>query len=289
VLERPIVHIVLYPDGTTNQPAPKVKRTSTPTSIEQLFSLSISQLEVRRGELLCNDKRTPLDFTTQDVSADVSYSLLHRRYNGSLLLGKIDTRLENYRPLAWMAEAHFTLGQDSLEIESLKATSGRSRLQGSGRVLNFLQPSITGKYDLTIDLGEASAVTRRPEIRQGVLQANGEGSWSADAFSSSGKLSLKNFDWRNQSVALHNATVGSDYTISSQRIAFSRVQAKMLGGEVTGDAEVINWLSSPPAKKAAKVNVADEQKGSIRLQMKDVSASDIAAALASASRPLQRL
>src|SRR5580693_928612 len=171
VLDHPVVHIVLYPDGTTNQPAPKLKATSTATPIEQLFSLSIGQLEVRRGELLWNDQRTPFDFIAQDVSADASYSLLHRRYDGNLLLGKIDTKLKNYRPVAWMVETHFALGEDSLDLKSFKATSGRSRLEGSGRLVNFRQPSVDAKYDLTLDLGEASAVTRRAEIRQGVLQA----------------------------------------------------------------------------------------------------------------------
>jgi translocation and assembly module TamB len=289
VLDHPVVHILLYPDGTTNQPAPKLKGTSTRTSIEQLFSLSIGQVEVRRGELLWNDERTPFDFIAHDVSAEMSYSLLHRRYDGNLLLGKIDTTVENYRPLTWMAEAHFTFDEDSIEIRSLKATSGRSRLQASGRLVNFRQPSIVAKYDLTLDLGEASAVTRHTEVRQGVLQATGEGSWSSAAFSSSGKLSVKNFDWRDQSIGLHGATLSSDYAISSQRLAFSRLQARLLGGEVTGDAEVINWLNSPSARKLAKGNASDEQKGSVRLRLKDVSASEIAAALSSSARPLQRM
>jgi translocation and assembly module TamB len=289
VVDRPIIHVVLYSDGTTNQPAPALRKSSTTTPIEQLFALSISEFEVRRGELLWNDKRTPFDFVAQDVLADVSYSLLHRRYDGNLLLGKIDTRIENYRPVAWTAEAHFALSHNQLDIESFKATSGRSRLQASGRVVNFSQPSVDAKYDLTLDLGEAGAVTRHTEVRQGVLQATGEGSWGAAAFSSSGKLSLKNFDWRDPSVTLHGATISSDYAVSSQRLALSRLQAKILGGEVTGDAEVVKWLTSAPAKKTAKVNLADEQKGSVRLRMKDVSASEIAAAVASASRPLQRL
>jgi translocation and assembly module TamB len=289
VLERPVVHIVLYPDGTTNQPLPKFKGTSTRTSIEQLFSFSIGQLEVRRGELLWNDQRTPLDFVAHDVSADVSYSLLHRRYDGNLLLGKIDTKLENYRPVAWMAEAHFTLGHDTLEIQSLKATSGRSRLQGSGRLANFRQPSVLAKYDLTLDLGEAGAVVRHTEIRQGILQATGEGSWSSGNFSSSGKVSVRNFDWRDQSVGLHGATLNSDYAISSQQLALSRLQARLLGGEVTGDAEVVNWLNTSPAKKTARRNPSDEVKGSLRLRLKDVSASEIAAALSSSARPLDRM
>jgi translocation and assembly module TamB len=287
VLDRPVVHIVLYPDGTTNQPAPKVK--SAKSSIEQLFSLSIGQLEVRHGELLWNDERTPLDFVAHDVSADMSYSLLHRRYDGNLLLGKIDTKVGGYRPVAWMAEAHFSLGHDSLEIRSLKATSGRSRLQATGRLANFSQPNIVAKYDLTLDFAEASAVTRHPEIRQGVLQATGEGSWSSAAFSSSGKLLVKNFDWRDESIGLHGAALSSDYTVNSQRLGLSRIQARLLGGEVNGDAEVTNWLSSPLAGKLARATPSEEQKGSARLRLKNLSAAEIATALSSSARPLQRM
>ena len=79
VLDHPVVHIILYSDGTTNQPEPKVKATSPKKTMEQLFALSISRLEVRRGELIWGDQRMPLDFALRDVSADMSYSLFRGR------------------------------------------------------------------------------------------------------------------------------------------------------------------------------------------------------------------
>jgi translocation and assembly module TamB len=288
VLDHPVVHIVVYPDGTTNQPVPESK-TTTKTSIKQLFSLSIGELEVRQGEFLWNDQKTPFDFVAHDVSGDASYSLLHRRYNGNLLLGKIDSRLQNYRPVTWMVEVHFSVGPDSLDIQSLKATSGRSRIQASGHMIDFDRPNLVAKYDLTLDLGEASAVARRTEIRQGILEVSGEGSWSTAIFSSTGKLSLKNLDWRDKSVGLRAVTASSDYAVSSQRLSFSRLQAKLLGGDVTGDGEIINWLNSAPAGKTAKANAPNEQKGSVRLRLKDISASEIAAALSTSARPFQRV
>ena len=130
VLDHPVVHIVLYPDGTTNQPVPALKRTSTKTSIDQLFSLSIGELEVRRGEFFWNDQRTPFDFTAHDVSADATYSLLHRRYDGNLLLGKIDTKFESYRPVAWMVEVHFSLGEDSSRRQVLQGDLGTFKARG---------------------------------------------------------------------------------------------------------------------------------------------------------------
>jgi translocation and assembly module TamB len=287
VLDRPIFHVVIYPDGTTNQPAPQSTKTSTRTSMEQFLSLSIGRLEVRQGELLWNDHKTPLDFIANDVSVNMDYSLLHHHYDGSLLLGKVSTAIGNYRPVAWMAEVHFTLGDDGIEVSSLTASSGRSRVQASGQVHDFRQPTVEAKYEITLDLGEAGSIVRRPEIRQGVLHATGEGSWSLATFSSIGKLEVKNLDWRDKSAALRAVTLRSDYTFDSNRLTLSQIQARMLGGEVSGDAEVVNWRSPPGT--TAKSNASAEQKGTVRLRVSNLAASDVAAALSSSSRPLERM
>ena len=142
VLDHPVIHIILYSDGTTNQPEPKVKADVAKKPMEQLFALSISRLEVRRGELIWGDQRMPLDFALRDVSADMSYSLFRGLYEGNILLGKADTAFGGYRPFAWTAEAHFSLGRNQVQLRSLKATSGRSRLQATGQVENFRQPNV---------------------------------------------------------------------------------------------------------------------------------------------------
>jgi len=289
VLERPVVHIIVYPDGTTNQPELKVKQTSGSTSIVKLFSLFINRLEMRKGEFLWNDRKIPLDCVVNDISADMDYSLLHRRYESNLLLGKVDTKVENYRPLAWMVEAHFSLGQDDVVVKSLKATSGRSRLEASGHLENFHQPKIDGAYSIAIDLAEASGVVRKRELRGGIVQATGQGSWSMQEFSSTGKLAVKDFEWRDESIALRNATLSSDFTVTSQRLTLSQIQAMLLGGDIKGDAEIVNWLSSSPMNRVAKGKGLEEQKGSVRLRMKDVSAYEITAALSSSTRPLHHM
>ncbi len=78
VLDHPVIHIILYPDGTTNQPEPRIKQSSRRKPVERLFALSISRLEVRHGELIWGDQRIPLDFAASNVSADMSYALFRR-------------------------------------------------------------------------------------------------------------------------------------------------------------------------------------------------------------------
>jgi len=285
LLERPIVHIILYPDGTTNQPEPQVK-VKDGSTLAKLTSLSIGHLEVRHGALLWNDQRLPLDVTADDVSADLNYSLLHRRYDGNLLIGKIDTKFDGYRPVAWMTEIHFTQGRDRLDVQSLKATSGRSHLQASAHLSSFTDPQITGEYDLTLDLGEVGAVSRHPEVRSGMLHANGKGSWSATQFTSAGKLQVKDLDWRTEFVKFRADSVSTQYSLDPQRVGLTGISARVLGGEVNGDAEIGNWLVPTATRKEYKSKVA-EGKGIVRLRMKGISAQEIVTALSSASRPLQ--
>jgi len=293
VLDHPVIHIILYSDGTTNQPEPKVKQDSPKITMEQIFALSINRLEVRRGELIWGNQRMPLDFSVRDVSADLSYSLFRSRYEGNILLGKGDTAFSGYRPVAWTVETHFSLGRNQLQLHSLKATSGRSRLQASGQVADFNRPKVNGTYDVSLDLAEAAAVVRRPEVRRGTVQLSGNGSWSAEDFSGIGKVVMSNLDWRDAPVGVHDANINARYNIDPKRVQISQIEGRVLGGNIAGDAEVTQWLSVPvqaPANtKTTKAKLAEQQNGILRLRYKDLSVAEIAGALTTPSRPFARI
>jgi translocation and assembly module TamB len=288
VFERPIIHIAVYPDGTTNQPLPKLAEHQK-TPVQSLFALSINQLEVRHGELLFNDQKIPLDFAVDDVFADMDYSLLQRRYEASLLLGKAVTKFQSFRPVAWTAAVHFRLSQNKVEMRSLQATSGRSRIQGSGSLVDFAKPMVTGKYDATIDLAEASAILRRPEIRGGVLALSGEESWAPEGFSSSGNLQVSDADWQDASLNVHGARLNTKFSIDPRRLAFSDVVGNIFGGAVTGTAEIANWQSPPPSARMPRAKKADEQNGIVRLKLRSLSSGEIAIALNTSKRPFSRM
>jgi translocation and assembly module TamB len=288
LLEHPVVHIILYPDGTTNQPQPMLGESSAGSAITSLFSLSINRLDVRRGEFLWDNQRIPLDFVADDISADMTYSLLRRLYEGNLRLGKVDTHFKDYRPMAWMAQAQFSLGQNNIEVNSLKITSGRSSVTGGARVQDFRDLKIEAAYQAAIDLAEAAAIMRRPEARSGVIHVNGQGYWSKADFSSAGKIQLKDFEWRDQSVKLHDVAMNAQFSLNPQRLTLSQIQARLLGGGVSGDAEISNWLA-PTAMKLVKGRRLQEQIGVVRLRMNNLSAAEIAAALATSARPFNRV
>ncbi len=284
-LDHPIIHIVVYPDGSTNQPALQVQKSGK-NPVEQLFALSISRLSVRRGTLFWNDEQIPLDFVVDGVVAGMNYSILRRRYEGNLALGKVDCKITNYRPFSGSLLASFILGSDDIVIQSLKATSGRSKLEAHGRVGSFHAPMGEASYDITLDTAEVAAILRQPEFRGGSLKLTGSGEWSQTALYGKGKFAVKGFNWRDEYVNLRDVDLSGNYAVNRAQIALSQLQGRALGGSVAGDAELRNWLPAP--NPVPKKTIA-EQVGTVKLHAKDLSVHEIAGALSVRKMTLDRL
>ncbi|HXY78837.1 MAG TPA: hypothetical protein VEH47_08485, partial [Candidatus Acidoferrales bacterium] len=166
VLEHPVAHVIAYPDGTTNLPTPSVNpSTSDQGPVEQLISLSVSRIEVQRGELFWEDKKVPFDFDARDVALLLNHSLLRRRYEAHLVAGSVATRFQQYPAFTWRADALLVLAHARVDISSLTVTSGKSEIHFVGRLQDFHNPQVSGDYHGVADLGELASLARQPQVR----------------------------------------------------------------------------------------------------------------------------
>jgi translocation and assembly module TamB len=311
-LEHPVIHIAIGPDGGTNVPTPKGMGTpsSQNTPIEQLFALSIDHLLMRNGELLWADRKIPLNFAVHGTDLKMDYSFLRGRYEGHLTVGKVDSAVEEFRPFAWMTTVEFSLGTTFAEVKSLRWNSGRSSLQANGRISDFRDLHLDGSYDAHLDLAEAAAIARRHDLREGSAEFKGSGQWSLKEFSSSGSLALREIGWQNDQITLKRASATSEYSVTDEQIKLWKLQGKLFSGSFTGDAQVDNWLHSIPlppgrakkgredlavisavrplAKKGERAKVPGVQSGAVHLRLRDISTSEMAAALDVPAHPLRR-
>ena len=312
VLEHPVIHVSIAPDGTTNVPALKLERKpSKNTPIEQLFALSIDHLSVRNGEMLWADRKIPLNFAVHDTALQMDYSFLHRRYESHLTVGKVDSAVEDLRPFAWMTTVDFSLATTFVDIKSLRWNSGRSSLEASGRVSDFRNPHLDGSYEAHIDFAEAAAIARRHDLREGIAEFKGSGHWSLEQFTSVGTLALRDVGWQNDQIALKRASATSEYSVTDDQIKLSKLQGKLFGGSFSGDAQVDNWLHSVPRarrlrgrrarkifrwsrryghllKKGERPKLRGVQSGVVHLRLRDFSAGEMAIALNVPAHPLRR-
>ena len=296
VLEHPVMHVIVYPDGSTNQPSPPRSSSAGQGPVEQLFSLSISHAEVQRGELQWEDQRVPVDFDGRDISLLLNYFFLRQQYEARLSLGSVTTRFPQHPPLVWRAHTSLLLARDHAEISSLTVASGRSDIFFKGRVQDFHNPQVSGDYHGVLDLGELAGLWPQFEVRRGTAQFEGKGSWSFRDFLAQGTLQAKDVDWANRNVRLQNGRLTAAFSVTPQRLYISSIRASLLGGDLRGDVDVTNWQNSlEPAPRAARgpligrVPAGSLQRGSVRLQLAGFPVTPVTGLLSSKKLPLDRL
>ena len=305
-LQRPIVHLIVNPDGSTNAPQPKVKNANGKSTVQELFALAIARADLRDGMLVINERKLPLDFSANDLSASMSYDDRDRprRYLGRVQIGKIDLKYQDFREVPVNADLQFTLWDNALQIQSLKLTSRSSSLQASGKLTNFSQPEVQFTYNSDLDVAQLGAVARAPELQAGMLELNGAADYSPAMYSTQGHIAFRNLDYRDAQVALRRANLDANFAFAQNRLALNRIAAHVFGGLVTGDADIRNVLSSTqrmpqpnreaPTRRTAREaveprSVYGEQQGSARLRAAGLSLSELMRTVSSQSLPLDKL
>jgi len=295
VLEHPVVHIIVYPDGSTNQPALKIHRPAQSTPVEQLFSLSVSRVEMQRGELLWDLNKIPLDFHARDLSLVLKYSFLHQRYEAQVALGGVSTSVQQYPPFEWHGDASLVLFRDRADVTALTLSSGKSQVHFSGEVQNLQSPQVSGNYRGMVDLSEWAAWLRQKEIRRGTASFDGKGSWNLRDFSSEGTLLVKDFDWLDNRMKLQSGRLTANYSVTPQHLHLSSLKISGLGGEVAGDVDVTNWQTSLGTDSGrqhpviGRIPAGSLQRGSVRLHLAGLSLPALIQMFSSKKLPLDQL
>jgi translocation and assembly module TamB len=300
VLEHPVAHVIAYPDGTTNVPAPRVNLSLdqffSQGPVEQLISLSVSRIEVQRGELLWEDKKMPFDFDARDLALLLNYSLLRRQYEAHVAAGSVETRFQQYPAFALRADASLILARGRADISSLTLTSGKSEIHFAGRLQDFHNPQVTGDYHGLADLGELASLSRQMQVRKGTAQFEGKGSWNLQDFSTQGTVQAKDIEWSNGKLSMPNGRITAGYSVTPGRFRVSSIKANLFGGDLVGDADVTNWQNSlEPSPAAARRHVIGRvppgslQRGSVHLQLAGFPLLPALELLSSKNLPLDRL
>jgi translocation and assembly module TamB len=279
-LQHPVAHLIVYPDGSTNQPIPVQQGK---VDFARLFSISIDRLEVRNGEVIWQDQTIPLDFQAEDVSAGLNYSFFHRRYSGSVGVKKAETQFNGYRPLAWGGRSDFSVGESGIEINSLQATAESSQIQANGLIANFRNPVFKGKYKVLLDVRQAGAIIRQPELKAGKLGIDGEGSWSAQSFAAGGIFDLREFAAESKAISLKGAAAAGRFSLDPQKFSLSQVAGRALNGSFAADAEVTGWRST------AAPHTRGDERGVVKVRAKDISVAELLGSLGAPFRPINRL
>ncbi|HYB76784.1 MAG TPA: translocation/assembly module TamB domain-containing protein [Candidatus Bathyarchaeia archaeon] len=286
-LDHPVVHMIVYPDGSTNQPAPKARTKPAGQTAGPLFELAIDHVQVQHGELLWNDRPLPLDFSARDVLATMNRTS-PQNYAARIQVASVDSRYGSFPPLHGKAELQLGLVPGTVELRSFKLVSDHSVLNARGTLTDFRDPKILLTFEGSLDVAEFAALLRLPELRRGMLEINGQGVYRAPDFTASGRVVLKNAEWRQPGLRLPELTAAANYSLTRDRLTISNLNAQTLGGLVSGSAEVTNWSQlGPLTGKALRTQARRRARGSLRLAGVQIAALD--AAISTSRLPLDHV
>lgn len=297
-IDHPVVHLIVYPDGRTNQPSPRLRGTGgRQVPLDSIFDVAIRDLTVRNGVLQVNQQQTPFDFQANDLAAHIGYQPAPEAYAGRLQIGKFDTHWKDDRPFASSADVDFRLYRNAVEFRSAQIHSERSDLQVSGTLNNFSEPDVQAKYSLKLDLHQAGSIVRVGPLQQGIVELDGTSRFTRGQLTANGKLKLTNGAWLHP--AIHAAAISGTaaYSLDGDRLQVSRINASAAGGTVTGEFTVLHWDAPPrqhsaPALKLAKgvhVMEAREQSANGTFVMRGLDVAKVTALFNSQKLPLTEL
>ncbi|MGH9568802.1 MAG: AsmA family protein, partial [Candidatus Angelobacter sp.] len=244
------VHLIIYSDGSTNQPSPRAGARGAELPGQRLFDLAINEIEVKNGTLLLNQERIPFEIKGEDLAAGLSYSRKEAGYEGEIAMSLLSARWRGLAPQRGDVALHILLRDNQAEIQSLKVATGRSTLS------NYNSPALDLRYTATLDLAEMGRLEELQELRAGTSQISGSVHYASGDYSSKGSLSFHNLEWKEDTV--HAAAIEGSFlfSLTPVRLSFTRLGASLLGGRLRGEVQITNWSRT---RRAQQKGTADLQ------------------------------
>jgi translocation and assembly module TamB len=268
-VERPRLHFIVYPNGSTNQPQPRRKRSPGKPAIDTLFDLRAGQITVVQGVIDFDSRATafdykeryaPLNFDANDLSLQVRY--LPAAHNAPaayrIELGAADLSLARHvpqkvSPVQGHFQATIDLERTRLFLRTLRLsahTSGKPdrALEISGSLEDFAHPRWQAKAVGDLDMRLIDPITGYSDAPEGIAHLNLAGGGGGDAYEINGSVHVEKGSYIGEGI---NATgLGLDAWLHADpgRLQISQIAVHLRqGGEIDGSLSLSPWLPSAAA------------------------------------------
>ena len=299
----PEFHLIVYSDGSTNQPHPKRKHVSNKPLMETLFDVEIGQLAVEQGTLHIADHTVPLDLKARDthvqlnwvpdslsaigiINATIARANPPGGYRILVSLGDLAFAQGKFDPPRSRLDASLMLFRDSIRLDSLRLNALDQILNVRGTWTSFAHPSWQAEAHGPVDLRVLAPYTGFFYTRDGVVTLNASGSGKGAQFNVTGDLASNAIHYQDPVVNTQTAAFSARFRCDAHQLLVSDVKTQLVqGGEVDGEFQFDNWLDATPTREAQAALRRAHQSwpvptGNVRADLKGVSLDTVLILLA---------
>ncbi|HEY1965235.1 MAG TPA: hypothetical protein VGG59_09905, partial [Acidobacteriaceae bacterium] len=259
-VEHPVFHLIVYPDGSTNQPVPKKKTENGEPVTDVIFDLEANRAEVSNGVLLVNQRALPFNLAANNLTATVTYRKRPEAYLGTVHVEDVTAMRGKTAEVHSKLDLNVEMARNALKLDGLRfvsgdRASGESKLDASGTLNDFTKLNWQLGANGTVDLREVAALGAVDGLGPGEagLQIKGQGS-GVQAFDVSGNVQLKNASYRQSYLLLSGINARSSLHATQDEISLPDVRVRLRqGGGVDASAKLVNYMAPAPAAEPAAV------------------------------------
>jgi translocation and assembly module TamB len=270
ILDRPFLNLQLSTKGETNLPkAPRSRGSKSP--LDTVFDLAVGHLAVHSGQIHYNDRQIPLLADLRDFHADAVYHLLSDTYSGSLGYDRGRIVARDFTPVEHGLRLKFVASRSELELDPLSVSFGKSHITARGKLVDYNQASVEGSYEAMLFTPELASILKNKSLPQGEVAASGSLRYQASPHESflqavdlNGRFSSPVLGFRAGQILTEAKSVRGAFSLGKSNLRLLHLEADLLRGHLTANAEMLNIADQPTGRVNASVqNLSLEEIGAV--------------------------
>lgn len=267
-VDRPSMHFIVYPDGSTNQPHPRRPQSSSELNVDKLFEFHAGRIVVEQGSLRYDcraasfdyqERYLPLDFAADDASLMMRY--VPRTFRAPAFYrieaGVTDLNLARSVPrrnleVHGAIQATLDLERTRMHLRSLQIVAepsgGASRtLEITGDLTDFTHPRWNAQLTGDLDMRLIDPITGYPDAPEGLARLNLAASGEQASFRIDGSVHIDGGAYIGEGVTAQGITLDTHVHADQNELLLTQIVARLRqGGQINGSIALTPWLPMAP-------------------------------------------
>lgn len=201
-IQQPEVDVIVFPDGKTNIPEPKVQKKPSDTSgLQTVVDLAVGQFNIQNGLLEFAQQKSQFSARGENLRVLLSYNPLNPSYQGSLSMDPLLLASGNRPPMDAHVNLPVVIEKDTIRLNNGQLTTAQSKISVSASMQNMSAPRISARLNASVSLPEVQRSVELP------IDANAKG--APQTLTAELNASM---DEKNNTIQVQTARIGLGQT-----------------------------------------------------------------------------
>jgi translocation and assembly module TamB len=162
-VDHPAANVIVFPDGHTNIPEPKVAKQSNKTALQTVVDLAIHRFEISNGSAAFSQQssRQSAEFSGhgENLQVQLAYRPAPAGYQGDVKIGSLQFKSGAGQPLSAAVDLPIEIASDSVELKNAGITTHDSQLRVTATISHIAQPIVDAHVIAHVSLAEVQKTT----------------------------------------------------------------------------------------------------------------------------------